>query len=155
MWRFAYIYTAQQYQKVLVQNFENHNVIRVQYNRPNSGRWTLNLLSNNTDVVFHFNVRYDLPQLVMNSHINGAWGSEIISTEFPFDAGQVVVVVEVRGDGYQIIVNGNYHYSYAHRLRPQLVYSIEHTSGRLHYGYVSLYNRAWYLRILCLYYHAN
>ncbi|KAG8143580.1 hypothetical protein E2320_000808 [Naja naja] len=82
------------------------------------------------DLAFHFNPRFDLNELVIDTFESGRWG-KAERHKNPFRKGKpfelIFIVTEA---GYQILVNRDLMYVFRHRIPPQSVHFIE-VSGDL------------------------
>ena len=80
--------------------YQNKDIIGVQ----------VNLLTGKEDYVLHFNPRYSLNILVLNTLLNGTWQAEIRPGGFPFPANyassRVAVRITAQQLSFAISVNG-------------------------------------------------
>uniref|UniRef100_A0A3Q1F598 Galectin n=1 Tax=Acanthochromis polyacanthus TaxID=80966 RepID=A0A3Q1F598_9TELE len=93
-------------------------------------RFYINLLcgeSEASDIAMHFNPRFDgWDKVVFNSCQGGCWESEEKIRSMPFCKGELFeMVIIVTIEGYQIIVNGNDFYTFAHRLPMERVCAMQ------------------------------
>lgn len=76
-------------------------------------------LCQNTDatIAFHMSIRFNHKEVVRNTYRKGEWDSEEKGGPFPFALGkEFSVEIVVNLFAYQISVNGQYCWSFAHRL---------------------------------------
>ncbi|CAI5780949.1 galectin-9 isoform X1 [Podarcis lilfordi] len=67
--------------------------------------FTVNLLGENGDIVFHFNPRMNENEVVCNTKQNGGWGKEE-RWPIPFEAGATfMMIIDVMSDCYRVTVN--------------------------------------------------
>ncbi|XP_044531518.1 galectin-9-like [Gracilinanus agilis] len=86
---------------------------------PTADRFEINLRSGN-DIAFHLNPRFQENTIVRNSHINSSWGPEerALSSVMPFIKGQTfMVLITCEAQGFKVTVNGQYLFSYNHRVK--------------------------------------
>uniref|UniRef100_A0A8C6Y574 Galectin n=1 Tax=Naja naja TaxID=35670 RepID=A0A8C6Y574_NAJNA len=82
------------------------------------------------DLAFHFNPRFDLNELVIDTFESGKWKKQE-KYQNPFRKGEhFKVIFIVTEAGYQILVNRKLLYVFRHRIPPQSVHFIE-VSGDL------------------------
>ncbi|XP_077776720.1 galectin-1-like isoform X2 [Podarcis muralis] len=55
---------------------------------PEAKSFALNLYHNDSDIILHFNPRFEINTIVCNSRKNGLWGSELRKSVFPFKQGE-------------------------------------------------------------------
>ncbi|KAK3607059.1 hypothetical protein CHS0354_015371 [Potamilus streckersoni] len=89
-------------------------------------RFTFNfqkgLLSDASNITFHFDVRCDDRNIVMNYRNNDQWGQEIPATKFPFsEKEQFTLEILVDSQMYQVDVNGEEVAQFQHQRTIQLV----------------------------------
>nr|XP_054396397.1 galactoside-binding soluble lectin 13 isoform X3 [Pongo abelii] len=71
-----------------------------------------------SDIAFHFRVYFG-HCVIMNSRECGAWKCEVRCNNVPFEDGKSFDVrISVLANEYQVTVNGQQCYSFAHRLPP-------------------------------------
>uniref|UniRef100_A0A670IT35 Galectin n=1 Tax=Podarcis muralis TaxID=64176 RepID=A0A670IT35_PODMU len=64
--------------------------------------FTVNLLGENGDIVFHFNPRMNENEVVCNTKQNGGWGKEE-RWPIPFEAGATfMMIIDVMSDCYRV-----------------------------------------------------
>uniref|UniRef100_A0A5F8HFT5 Galectin n=1 Tax=Monodelphis domestica TaxID=13616 RepID=A0A5F8HFT5_MONDO len=86
---------------------------------PTADSFEINLRSGN-DIAFHLNPRFQENTIVRNSHINYLWGPEerALSSVMPFIKGQTfMVLITCEAQGFKVTVNGQYLFSYSHRVK--------------------------------------
>ena len=101
-------------------SFEVGQHIECLYVAPDKGRVTINLLTESGDTALHHDIRYDISvhmhSLVLNTRINGIWGTEEHPGGFDFTDGILVTVKIVAAEtGFQIYCNGKYITTYDYR----------------------------------------
>uniref|UniRef100_A0A8C6Y419 Galectin n=1 Tax=Naja naja TaxID=35670 RepID=A0A8C6Y419_NAJNA len=73
------------------------------------------------NIPFHFNPRFFMDKLVLNSFQAGRWGDEQVH-KMPFREGEYFKVIFIVTDaGYLILLNGKLSYLFRHRIPPQSV----------------------------------
>nr|XP_028595809.1 uncharacterized protein LOC114602131 [Podarcis muralis] len=78
--------------------------------------FTVNLLGENGDIVFHFNPRMNENEVVCNTKQNGGWGKEE-RWPIPFEAGATfMMIIDVMSDCYRVTVNSKDFLKYVHRI---------------------------------------
>ncbi|XP_045387979.1 galectin-10-like [Lemur catta] len=71
-----------------------------------------------SDIAFHLRVYFG-HFVVMNSREDGSWKGEVRSSHMPFVDGKAFELrILVLHNEYQVVVNGQHCYSFAHRLQP-------------------------------------
>ncbi|CAI7935075.1 16 kDa beta-galactoside-binding lectin-like [Podarcis lilfordi] len=55
---------------------------------PKAESFSLNLYHNDSDIIFHFNPRFEINTIVCNSRKNGQWELEQRESVFPFKQGE-------------------------------------------------------------------
>ncbi|XP_012630682.1 galectin-10 [Microcebus murinus] len=74
-----------------------------------------------SDIAFHFRVYFGR-HVVMNSFEEGGWKHEVRLTHMPFAQGRAFELrILVLHDEYQVVVNGQHYFGFAHRLKPESV----------------------------------
>lgn len=69
------------------------------------------------DIAFHFNPRFDEQDIVLNSKINGNWGSETRDGRAPCRKGyDFELQITVEEHSYRLTVNGQHFCNYDHRI---------------------------------------
>ncbi|KAK2088441.1 hypothetical protein P7K49_034348 [Saguinus oedipus] len=69
-----------------------------------------------SDIAFHFQVYFG-HYVAMNSRENGAWKQEVNSYNMPFEDGKEFELrISVLENVYQVMVNGQFSYTFDHRL---------------------------------------
>ncbi|KAK2088442.1 hypothetical protein P7K49_034349 [Saguinus oedipus] len=69
-----------------------------------------------SDIAFHFQVYFGR-YVAMNSRENGAWKQEVKSKNMPFEDGKEFELrISVLENVYQVMVNGQFSYTFDHRL---------------------------------------
>ncbi|XP_010329283.1 galactoside-binding soluble lectin 13-like [Saimiri boliviensis] len=82
-------------------------------------------MNEHSDIAFHFRVYFGC-RVVMNSRVCGAWQHEVISHNMPFEDGKPFdLCISLRDNEYQVLVNGQHSYSFAHRLPPCYVKMVQ------------------------------
>jgi len=105
-------------------------IINIQ-GRPNShgSRFEFNLLSgpyDGSDVILHFNPRFDQHAVVRNSCQGGGWGGEEREGGFPFQPNQPFDIQLIcYPEHYQFNFNGQPWFTYRHRLPYQNVQALQ------------------------------
>ena len=100
-----------------VVNFGVGNAIEVDYITPNYGRPTFDLRNITGNIVLHVNPRWDTRVFVLNSYINGQWGTDERPTGFDFTSGVPLKIrVEAKSNYFNIVVNGQVLHQYKYRL---------------------------------------
>ncbi|XP_012512426.1 PREDICTED: galectin-10 [Propithecus coquereli] len=70
-----------------------------------------------SDIAFHFRVYFG-HFVVMSSREDGSWKGQVWSSHMPFADGKAFVLrILVLHNEYQVVVNGQHYYSFAHRLQ--------------------------------------
>ncbi|XP_003802173.1 galectin-10 [Otolemur garnettii] len=81
--------------------------------------------SESSDIAFHFRVYFG-HFVVMNSRENGSWKCEVKSSHMPFENGKPFNVrILVLHNEYQVVVNGQHSYTFAHRIQPGSVKMVQ------------------------------
>ncbi|XP_051849168.1 galectin-9B-like isoform X2 [Antechinus flavipes] len=70
------------------------------------------------NIVFHFNPQFeDGGHVVCNTKTFGSWGPEEKKMQMPFQKGKCFEIrFQVRNEGFNVLVNGNYFVQYPHRI---------------------------------------
>ncbi|XP_012316782.1 galectin-10 [Aotus nancymaae] len=69
-----------------------------------------------SDIAFHFQVFFGR-YVAMNSRENGVWKQEVQSKNMPFEDGkEFELCISVLDNVYQVMVNGQFSYTFDHRL---------------------------------------
>ena len=104
-------------QQIGVVNFDAGNGIEVKYITPNHGRPTFDLRDDMGNIVLHVNPRWDTHEFILNSFINGQWGSEEKPAGFDFTSGVPIKIrVDAKSEYFNILVNGQVLHQYNYRL---------------------------------------
>ena len=83
---------------------------------PSSGRVALNLQDAQDNIYLHVNPRWDTHALVLNSRLNGTWGTEERPGGFDFSSGVPTTIrVEAFADHFKILNNGKVLQEYKYR----------------------------------------
>ncbi|KAK5619722.1 hypothetical protein CRENBAI_008337 [Crenichthys baileyi] len=83
---------------------------------PGAGRFQVDLIKG-SDVVFHFNPRFNEQTIVRNSNLGGYWGPEEREGPFPFVQGrQFELKILVEEDMFKVAVDGTHLLEYEHRV---------------------------------------
>ncbi|VDM97197.1 unnamed protein product [Thelazia callipaeda] len=83
---------------------------------PKGDRFEVNFLSNQGDILFHFNPRFSEKQVVRNSRINNVWGDEEREGLFPFTKDVITdLVFHNEPFSLQIYADAKHYVTYAHR----------------------------------------
>ncbi|XP_002762168.2 galectin-10 [Callithrix jacchus] len=78
-----------------------------------------------SDIAFHFKVYFGR-YVVMNSCENGVWKQELKSNKMPFEDGkEFELCFRVVDNGYQIMVNGQFYYTFENRLPRESVKMVQ------------------------------
>uniref|UniRef100_A0A8C0W6S4 Galectin n=1 Tax=Castor canadensis TaxID=51338 RepID=A0A8C0W6S4_CASCN len=78
-----------------------------------------------SDIAFHFRVYFGR-LVVMNTRQSGKWENEVKSSTMPFEDGKPFDLhLLVLHNEYQVIVNRQYCYSFAHRIQPSSVQMVQ------------------------------
>uniref|UniRef100_A0A8B7TRY8 Galectin n=1 Tax=Castor canadensis TaxID=51338 RepID=A0A8B7TRY8_CASCN len=78
-----------------------------------------------SDIAFHFRVYFGR-LVVMNTRQSGKWENEVKSSTMPFEDGKPFDLrILVLHNEYQVIVNRQYCYSFAHRIQPSSVQMVQ------------------------------
>ncbi|KJH51352.1 galactoside-binding lectin [Dictyocaulus viviparus] len=86
------------------------------YGIPKGERWNLDLLGRGGDVLFHFNPRFKVKQIVRNSYKGGIWGKEEREGPFPFEKERGFdLTIENEPYSMQLFVNNERIGTFAHR----------------------------------------
>ncbi|ROL51199.1 Galectin-4 [Anabarilius grahami] len=94
----------------------------------NAKRFSINFKTGPTDkdgIALHFNPRMG-SNVVMNSFLNGKWGTEQIVSDNPFKKGKdFELFIIIRSEGYQVQIKGQQHSMYKHRIPLEKVNTID------------------------------
>ncbi|XP_051849165.1 galectin-9-like isoform X3 [Antechinus flavipes] len=86
---------------------------------PTRIRFAVNFQCGSTgNIVFHFNPQFeDGGHVVCNTKTFGSWGPEEKKMQMPFQKGKCFEIrFQVRNEGFNVLVNGNYFVQYPHRI---------------------------------------
>ena len=95
---------AQESAIVQVDDFDVGNSITFRFVAPTSGKALIRLIDGIGNFVFHIGIRYDNNQLILNTLINGGWGSSVSVQGFEFTPGAPTsVTVRALSDEYEVL----------------------------------------------------
>lgn len=119
--------------------------ITVNGNVPSYGenRFSVNLQngSNDNDIAFHFNPRFEAGgYVVFNTKQKGNWGPEERKMEMPFQKGAPFeICIQVHSSDFKVMVNGNFFMQYSHRVPFHCLDTIS-VLGGVQLSYISFQN---------------
>jgi len=100
-----------------VVNFKVGQAIRAQYTNGSDVGFGLDLLDDKDNIVIHFNPRFNVKSLVLNSFIDGRWGAEEKPSGYDFTPEKSYTVEFLATDtAIGISLDGKHFYDYKHRL---------------------------------------
>jgi len=77
---------------------------------------------NSTDIIFHFNPRFQDAIIVRNSMLRGEWGEEEREGQMVFQQGaEFTIDIYCQDEVFKVCVDGNLHTYYTHREKPDTV----------------------------------
>lgn len=83
---------------------------------PGADRFQVDFIKG-SDIVFHFNPRFNERTIVRNSNLGGCWGPEEREGGFPFVQGQrFELKILVEEDMFKVAVDGTHLLEYEHRV---------------------------------------
>ncbi|XP_060042457.1 galectin-7-like [Erinaceus europaeus] len=75
------------------------------------------------DIALHFNPRFDQNKVVLNSRVNGVWGTEEFGPHYPFQYGQLFeVMIITTKDGFKVLVGNQSYHFFCHQMPLQRVH---------------------------------
>ncbi|KAJ7317343.1 hypothetical protein JRQ81_003505 [Phrynocephalus forsythii] len=88
---------------------------------PDAKSFALNLGQDASDLILHFNARFDslgdIKTIVCNSKASGDWGLELRESQFPFEEGEETkICVHFDADEVTVKINGDHTIKFPNRL---------------------------------------
>lgn len=79
----------------------------------------IDFLTADGQIAFHFNPRFGKKNVIRNSYLNGAWGTEEAEGKFPF-VSDLAFDISIVNEPYafQVFINGTHFCAFAHRIEP-------------------------------------
>ena len=111
-------------------DFKIGQAIQARYSNASDGRIGLDLLDASGNIVLHFNPRFDNKTLVLNSLINGHWGTEEKPSGYDFNPQKSCTVEFLATEAYiSISLDGKQFYDYKNRLPVTSVVKVTYWSS--------------------------
>ena len=100
-----------------VVKFSIGQAIQASYTNTSNGRIRLDLVDASGNIVLHFNPRFDTKSLVLNSQIDGHWGTEEKPSGYNFDPQKCYTVEFLATEScISISLDGKHFHNYNNRL---------------------------------------
>ncbi|XP_032897146.1 uncharacterized protein LOC116986075 [Amblyraja radiata] len=82
-----------------------------------ASRFAVNFVCSNSDIAFHFNVRYDQSAVICNTLVNNIWGTEEIKHQIPINAGSYFeLIIKTCNEYFQVSVDGQHFLEFGHKI---------------------------------------